>query len=444
MAETFKCPSCAAPLEFEGKPMQKCRFCGGNVIVPSEMFYPPAGRHANPVDLSSLTGRALKIAEIQREIQRGNKINAIKIFRETFGTGLKEAKDAVEAMERGESVDISGMQVQTHSNVIDLRNNPEALDAVKKAGFAIGGSILGTVVLTILVIVGVIAAILYFTFTSVRQTLYSSPPVRGSNTANTREASPTPTPDATEVLKFGGEGTGAGKFKDNRNIAVDGRGFMYSADYSSGRVQVFDPEGKFSTQLTAEPDRPLLELAADRAGHLYVVTSQSISVYKTETGELINKLDKFFVQGMCLMLDGKVVVVANQGFTVLDSNLKPVREFKDTAKLASAKSGFREIAVDGPGNIYALDSQNGDICKFSPDGVFLTRIPTGTSSPNAIAVAPSGRIFVSDTSNIYVFDENGQKVKSFKATQAFGMAFNDAGELFVASRPYVVKYKLNF
>ena len=129
MAETFKCPSCAAPLEFEGKPMQKCPFCGSSVIVPSEMFYPPAGRQAN-LDFSSLTGRALKIAEIQREIQRGNKINAIKIFRETFGTGLKEAKDAVEAMERGESVDISGMQVQS----IDLRAIPRPSTRSRRRG----------------------------------------------------------------------------------------------------------------------------------------------------------------------------------------------------------------------------------------------------------------------------------------------------------------------
>ena len=35
MTQTFKCPSCSAPLEFEGKPMQKCRFCGSSVIVPS-------------------------------------------------------------------------------------------------------------------------------------------------------------------------------------------------------------------------------------------------------------------------------------------------------------------------------------------------------------------------------------------------------------------------
>jgi len=107
MAETFRCPSCSAPLEFEGKMMQKCRHCGSNVIVPSDaMHYSSSFGDEGSLDFndpSNATGKALKVAEIQRELQRGNKIMAIKIFRETFGVGLKEAKDAVEAMERDES-----------------------------------------------------------------------------------------------------------------------------------------------------------------------------------------------------------------------------------------------------------------------------------------------------------------------------------------------------
>ena len=105
MAENFKCPSCSAPLEFEGKTMQKCRFCESNVVLPSDVR-----QNSNAFgDLSALTGKAQKIGEIQKLIQSGNKIYAIKLFHETFGVGLKEAKDAVNAMEDGKSVDISGM-----------------------------------------------------------------------------------------------------------------------------------------------------------------------------------------------------------------------------------------------------------------------------------------------------------------------------------------------
>ena len=117
MPEVFQCPACSAPLEFQGKMMQKCSFCGSTVIVPSETI-----RHSSSfggagtidfTDIAALTGKALRLAEVQQQIQAGKKIIAIKIFREIFGVGLKEAKDAVDAMERGESIDISGMQVQS-------------------------------------------------------------------------------------------------------------------------------------------------------------------------------------------------------------------------------------------------------------------------------------------------------------------------------------------
>src|SRR5579859_4805950 len=38
--------------------------------------------------------------EIQAELQAGNKIMAIKLYRERYNVGLKEAKDAIDAMER--------------------------------------------------------------------------------------------------------------------------------------------------------------------------------------------------------------------------------------------------------------------------------------------------------------------------------------------------------
>jgi ribosomal protein L7/L12 len=41
---------------------------------------------------------------VLRELWKGNKINAIKIYREQTGVGLREAKDVIDALERGEIV----------------------------------------------------------------------------------------------------------------------------------------------------------------------------------------------------------------------------------------------------------------------------------------------------------------------------------------------------
>lgn len=50
------------------------------------------------------------IARIENELADGNKINAIKIFLDSFDAGLKESKEVVDAMESGRKVDISGFQ----------------------------------------------------------------------------------------------------------------------------------------------------------------------------------------------------------------------------------------------------------------------------------------------------------------------------------------------
>ncbi len=65
----------------------------------------------------------------------------------------------------------------------------------------------------------------------------------------THTPSATPTPGfASVALKFGGSGTGVGLFTDARSIGVDGTGNIYVGEYTGGRIQVFDPSGKFTTQ----------------------------------------------------------------------------------------------------------------------------------------------------------------------------------------------------
>lgn len=40
-----------------------------------------------------------KLDEIRKELRAGNKIQAIKMYREQTGAGLKDAKDAIERLE---------------------------------------------------------------------------------------------------------------------------------------------------------------------------------------------------------------------------------------------------------------------------------------------------------------------------------------------------------
>lgn len=61
-------------------------------------FVPPP-----PPDVQSM------IVQIEASVQRGNKINAIKVYREYTGVGLKIAKDVIDAIGRG---DVTGWKAQ--------------------------------------------------------------------------------------------------------------------------------------------------------------------------------------------------------------------------------------------------------------------------------------------------------------------------------------------
>jgi hypothetical protein len=91
---------------------------------------------------------------------------------------------------------------------------------------------------------------------------------------------------AREVLRFGSEGIGPGMFNDARSIGLDAEGNIYVGEYIGGRVQVFDPSGKFQTQWMVDPKMPLRGLTADRQGRVYIAQKGQISRYEGKTGNL--------------------------------------------------------------------------------------------------------------------------------------------------------------
>ena len=110
MPQTFDCPACGAPLDYQAGSAATihCPYCNNSVIVPDSL-------HAmGTADFSLLFPGARQpamhlqeLAEIARLMRAGNKIEAIKLYRDTFQVGLKEAKDAVDALEQGKPVQVS-------------------------------------------------------------------------------------------------------------------------------------------------------------------------------------------------------------------------------------------------------------------------------------------------------------------------------------------------
>jgi ribosomal protein L7/L12 len=123
MSQTFQCPNCGAPLDYDGgfDPVIPCPYCKSTVVVPAELhtghpessiFTIPAGANLAMDNLLQPEQMA-RLREIGQLVRQGQKIEAIKLYREVFGTGLKEAKDAIDQLAAGKAIVITNSSVQT-------------------------------------------------------------------------------------------------------------------------------------------------------------------------------------------------------------------------------------------------------------------------------------------------------------------------------------------
>lgn len=261
---------------------------------------------------------------------------------------------------------------------------------------------------------------------------------------------------ANVLLEFGKEGIGPGMFNDARSIAVDGDGRIYVGEYTGGRIQVFDPEGKFVSQWNFGDRKSLLRgLAADRKGTVYVVTSGSVDRYRGESGEKQGSLayDDSGFDDVSVGADGGIVTAWHKhrdDIVAFDSNGKVTLKIPAAISTASGDSELSmRVAVDGSGNIYALGTFNYAVFKFGRDGKFINRFAgrgdqTGQlRAPLSIAVDGYGRVYVGDMKGIQVFDADGRYLNLIDIKNApFGMVFNDKNELFVVARDHVEKYAI--
>jgi streptogramin lyase len=267
----------------------------------------------------------------------------------------------------------------------------------------------------------VAAVIVYFVFSSGRKTPVTT--VTPSPNASTPEAKAVESSPFTELMKIGGEGNGDGRFKDNRHVTVDGKGRIYSSDYSPMQVQVFDGDGKFINSWKPEQGVNLYDLAADRDGNLFVANDRGVFKIEGESGKLLAKDDRLQPRGLALSSDGKLIVTEGRSFSIFDRSLKLIKKVENAAEQASSSFGFDKVAVDGEGTIYLLGRNEKDVFRFSPDGKFLNRFTHSANSANAIAVDPAGRIFVAVTSSIKVLGAAGQTHADLNAYPSVGNAF---------------------
>jgi hypothetical protein len=403
--------------------------------------------------------------QIVELVRRGQKIAAIQLLRQQTGMGLQEAKQAVDAIEAAHTwgnalADLApgaSIPVVTHIPATGRPAKPSALGSC--LGWLI---VLGIAAAIIIPILGSLAA-----FLPLGMMMDQILPLIGgeeglpnpfSTSAPLATLAPTATPGPAILLQLGGEGTGPGKFKDGRAISVDrNSGNIYVAEYSGGRIQVFDPTGKFLNQWYVSDDKDTLifSVSANRQGKLYVVAGSELYQYDGMSGERLESLqhpDGWGYDSAIVGADGKIIATwykNRDDLIQFSSNGKVDWLVKESIRSVTGDNEMSAYpAVAGDGTIYILGRFSGSVFIYSSDGKYKNFFgsvgdePGQFRAPGAIAVDSQSRVYVSDSSGIMVYAPDGRYLYTIDPPfYAYGMAFDDQDNLYLTTNQNTV-YKL--
>jgi ribosomal protein L7/L12 len=119
--------------------MLKCVFCN-QPVSPGSTKCPKCGADLFPADVARQADVASPGTEgdIVSMLEQGRKIDAIRMYREQTGAGLREAKDAVDAIERGENLPAAaratgsaGVRADLKADVWALVQDGQKIQAIK-------------------------------------------------------------------------------------------------------------------------------------------------------------------------------------------------------------------------------------------------------------------------------------------------------------------------
>ena len=323
------------------------------------------------------------------------------------------------------------------------------------------------IAVVVLLFVGGIVAFTLFSTTSTIQTVFEQ---SGIDTGSIGEALGVESEPAfaEAVLEFGGEGSGPGLFEDPRYIAVDPDGNIFVGNYSDGRVQKFDAEGKFQQVIQVEPDdngnNYMSGMATDYRGNLYVTRSGDILIFSTEGGRPIGAIPGDFPD---TYYEGAAVDAANNVFAMHssageDDLIKHDPDGSIVWRQTGIVSGVNKddpainlhMAVNGAGEpfiasgfenvIYAYDDEGTYVDRFGEEGTGAGQL----NSPQALVVDGQDRVYVSTFGKVEVFNKSGKYLGQLPLDRTkgvpFGLAVDLDGNVYtVTNQGQVVKFRIN-
>lgn len=180
---SLECPNCNAPLEYDGDSTTiKCRFCQTSVVIPENLREPSKhnsqAEDAVHISTSQKVLGPEKVEEIITLIQKGNKLEAIRLFKDLTGCSLKQAKIAVELMQTEvEGRDFKSIEFEAQIPEVQMTRDTYTSTRVAKGIFAGAGMATCLTIAVILFVFGsIFAAVLFIPGGPFRPVMGAMPP----------------------------------------------------------------------------------------------------------------------------------------------------------------------------------------------------------------------------------------------------------------------------
>ena len=410
----FRCPTCGASLEVVDAPSVNCKYCGNPVPVPPELrpHQPPQPQVViQQVDFSS--PQYAQTTKASRNV--GCVIIAV-ILAITFGAigfGLFASRSA-----------ITSVQTALHDAQVQVPEMPD-----------------------------------------VQATINAAVPA-GVDLPGIPQAKPTPG-FAQIVQEFGAKGTGPGQMDDARYLAIDAEGNIWTAEYQDGRVQQFDPSGKFLQLIQVTPDKNdnvlIQGLAADLKGNLYVSRGGDILKYNAADGELLatfaGKFPNLTYDALATDAQNNLYALhtsaSDNDLLKLTADGKVLKRWDNIVTKVNKKDAALDlgVTVDGLGNIYIASSFGNQVYVYDKEATFVDRFGQQGNElgqfngPKDVAVDGQKHLYVHHSGGIDQFDTGGRYIGSLPVDYTKGsprtVLVDRAGFVYtVTNNGKVLKYQM--